>query len=235
MSKELTENKIMKALDWAYDKALDNNLPGLESAFDLANHYNKNDRSLDKNINSLVRWQKAKCATSGFISGIGGLLTLPVAVPANIASVLYVQIRMLAAIAIMGGYDVKDDRVKTLVYLCLCGSAANEILRKAGIEVGKKLAVNALKKIPGAVIVKINQKVGFRLVTKFGEKGVINLGKMIPLLGGLIGATFDTVSTTGISKIAKKIFIENKGGLDCEIKAPIARKIKPNSNAQPTP
>ena len=235
MSKQLTQNKVMQAMDWAYEKALDPNVPVLKSAYDLATDYSKKDRTLEKNVASLVRWQKTKCATSGFITGLGGIITLPAAVPANIASVLYVQIRMLAAIAIMGGFDVKDDRVKTLVYVCLCGNAAKEILSKAGVEVGKKMAVSALKKLPGTVVVKINQKVGFRLLTKFGEKGVVNLGKMIPLLGGLIGATFDTVSTSAIAKIAKITFIENKARLNCEIKVPHTQKIKLNNNAQPTP
>jgi hypothetical protein len=35
------------------------------------------------------------------------------------------------------------------------------------------------------ILKKINQKVGFRLVTKFGEKGIINLSKLIPVVGGL--------------------------------------------------
>lgn len=39
---------------------------------------------------------------------------LPVAIPANISSVLYIQLRMIAAIAIMSGHDVKDDKVRTL-------------------------------------------------------------------------------------------------------------------------
>jgi hypothetical protein len=43
------------------------------------------------------------------------------------------------------------------------------------------------------VITKINQKVGFRLLTKFGSKGVINLGKMVPLTGGIIGGTESVV------------------------------------------
>ena len=52
---------------------------------------------------ALIRWQNAKCATSGFIAGLGGSITLPVSIPANISSVLYIQIRMIAAIAYMGG------------------------------------------------------------------------------------------------------------------------------------
>ena len=80
------------------------------------------------------------------------------------------------------------------------------ILKKSGIEIGKKAAVNTLKKIPGAILVKINQQVGFRLVTKFGQKGLINLGKMIPILGGVIGGGFDTVTTIGMGNITKVVF-----------------------------
>jgi hypothetical protein len=29
--------------------------------------------------NSLIRWQNAKSATSGFVTGLGGLITMPIA------------------------------------------------------------------------------------------------------------------------------------------------------------
>ena len=109
---------------------------------------------------------------------------MPVAVPANISVVLFVQVRMIAAIAIMGGYDVNDDRVKSLVYACMAGNAAKGYLREVGIDVTRKLALSAIRSIPGKTLTAINQKVGFRLLTKFGEKGVVNLGKFVPLAGG---------------------------------------------------
>lgn len=56
------------------------------------------------------------------------------------------------------------------------------------------------------VITKVNQKVGFRLLTKFGEKGVINLGKAVPIVGGVIGGTVDGISTHSIGKISKRVF-----------------------------
>ena len=37
----------------------------------------------------------------------------------------------------------------------------------------------AIQKIPGKALTKINQKIGFRFITKMGEKGIVNLGKMI--------------------------------------------------------
>ena len=204
---ELTQNVIVRILDWAYEQALEGP-PGLDSAWDLASDYQKQDASPQEQVNSLIRWQNTKAATSGFVTGLGGLITLPVAVPANLSSVLFVQVRMIAAIAIMGGHDVNDDRVKTLVYACLAGNAAKEVLRQVGIEVGQKLTISAIKSITRETLVAINRAVGFRLLTKFGEKGVVNLGKAVPLVGGVIGATFEAVSTNGVGNVARDTFVE---------------------------
>ncbi|WP_075878623.1 EcsC family protein [Vreelandella massiliensis] len=206
MSEKLTQSKMMKALDWTYDKAIEG-IPGFDSAEDLAENYKKSD-DLVACTNSLIRWQNAKTGTTGFVSGLGGVITMPVAIPASIASLLYVQIRMVAAIAYLGGYDVRDDRVRSLVYVCLTGSAAKDIVKEAGINIGTRLTVSMIKKIPATVTTKINQKVGFRLVTKFGSKGAVNLGKMVPLVGGIIGGTFDSVSTNIVGNVARKTFIE---------------------------
>ena len=133
---------------------------------------------------------------------------MPVAIPISLGSVIYVQIRMISAIAHMGEYDLNDDRVKTLVYACLAGNAAKDVLKDIGIVVGTKMTTKAIEQISGKTLTAINQKVGFRLLTKFGEKGVINLGKAVPIVGGLIGGTVDSVTTVTIGNIAKETFIE---------------------------
>ena len=206
--KSLTHDTIMKALDWSYDKAVNGGLPGMDTAIELAESYMKKSGTLMEQTTSLIGWQNTKSATSGFLTGLGGIVTLPVAIPANITSVILIQMRMVAAIAHMGGYDLKDDQVKSFVYTCLAGNGAKDILKNAGIQIGRKLAVTGIKRIPFEVIKKINQAVGFRLLTKFGEKGAINLGKMVPLLGGLIGGTVDAFSTNIVGKMAQKLFIE---------------------------
>lgn len=208
MAEKLSEGKIMVALNWAYDKALDGTIPGTDSSYEMAENYQKGEADLADKVNSLIRWQNTKSATTGFVSGLGGIITMPVAIPASIATVIYVQIRMIAAIAIMGGYDVKDDRVKALVYSCLAGNAAKDILKGTGIIIGSKMSTQLIKSISKETIFAINKRVGFRLLTKFGEKGAINLGKMIPLVGGVIGGTFDGISTNVVGNVARKTFIE---------------------------
>jgi hypothetical protein len=202
----LSESKMTQVLDWAYEKAV-NGLPGSNTAAELAENYLSKHNSVDNAIDSLIRWQNAKGVTSGFLTGLGGLITLPVAIPANVASVMYVQIRMISTIAHMRGYDLKDDQVKTFVFVCLTGQAATDILKQAGVKLGTAIVKEAIKKIPGEVIKAINKAVGIRLVTKFGEKGIVNLGKAVPLVGGIIGGAVDGIGTNTIGKTAKKVFV----------------------------
>lgn len=208
-NEKLNQGMILKFLDYAYEKAV-NGVPGFDSAQEMAENYMNNDKDPVTNCNSLIRWQISKAGTSGFVTGLGGLITMPIAIPANLASVMYVQIRMIAAIAHMGGYDLRDDRVKTLVYLCMVGNGAKDITKNVGIVIGTKMTTSLVKSISGKTIAVINQRVGFRLLTKFGEKGAINLGKAIPLVGGIIGGSFDSVTTNTIGNIARKLFIESK-------------------------
>jgi hypothetical protein len=196
-----------KALDTVY-RAVIQGIPKVSKPIDkFAEDYLEKHQTKREAANELVRWQLAKCGTSGFVTGLGGLLTLPVSIPANISSVLYVQIRMVAAIAYMGGYDVHSDQVQTLCYIALTGEAATDVVKQLGTKVGEKVLVNAIKKVPGETLVKINQRVGFRLLTKFGEKGVINLGKAVPVVGGVVGGAFDVVTTHLIARNALKIFL----------------------------
>lgn len=207
---QLDATVIGKALDFAYDKAVEGvpGVPGLQSAESLAKDYLNDPLSLEEQVDALIRTQVLKASTSGFVSGLGGVFTLPVAIPANLASIMYIQLQMVSAIAYMGGHkDLGADRVKTVCYACLCGNAAADVLKGTGILIGKKLTEQAIKKLSYETLKKINRAVGFRLVTKFGQTGAINLGKAVPLVGGVLGGAFDGTSTYTIGHIAKGLFI----------------------------
>ncbi len=206
---QLDATTITKVLDVAYDKAVEGipGVPGVEAAEDLAKDYLNDEGSLADQVDTLIRYQVVKASASGFLTGLGGLLTLPVTLPTNLISVMYIQLQTVAAIAHMGGYDVRSDKVKTVCYACLCGNAATDVLKAAGITVGKKLTERAIRQLSFEVIKKVNAAVGFRLVTKFGQTGVINLGKGIPLIGGVVGGAFDGTTTYGIGSVAKNIFV----------------------------
>lgn len=206
----IDEESAGRLLDTIYRSAL-NGVPKVSRSVDeMVADYTGKAKSPDDAARALAKWQVMKCGTSGFVTGLGGLITLPVAIPVNISSVMYVQMRMIACIAKMGGYDVTSDQVQTMIYMCLTGTTASDLVKMGLIKTGTKSLEAAIKKIPGSALVKINQKVGFRFITKFGEKGIINLGKMLPLAGGLIGGGVDVASTSIIAKNAIRMFMEGE-------------------------
>lgn len=208
MAKILTEKDMMSLLDSLYSQVLDG-LPHISKPVsELANDYTIKYSKIETAAKKMNANQIKKCTVTGVLTGLGGAITLPVAIPADVGSVLYVQMRMVACNAHIGGYDLKDDAVQTLIYACLAGVAIDNVIKDAGIKAGQKFAVNLIKKIPGDVIKAINQKAGFRLLTKFGETGIINLGKMVPVVGGIIGGGLDFAETKVIGDRAYKFFIK---------------------------
>ena len=198
----------MALLDTCYEKCL-NGVPYVSPSVEkLANDYLDKYPTKQQACKAMINNQIIKCTTSGFLTGFGGAITIPVALPANISSVLYVQMRMIACTAYMAGFELNSDQTQTFVYACLAGVSVNALVKQAGIKFGLKFTNGLIKKIPGKVLTKINQKVGFRLITKFGSKGIINLGKLVPGVGAVIGGGLDLVETKVISARAYKRFFE---------------------------
>lgn len=210
MSAIISQQEIMQLLDKLYIDVV-KGVPRLSPPVDkLAEDYLSKTPDIDTAARKFINYQVAKCTTSGVIAGFGGLITLPVTIPANIGSVLYVQMRMIAGIAYMAGYDTDSDQVQTLIYACLAGISVDQLLKSVGVQFGTKFTMAMIRKIPGTVLTKINQKVGFRLVTKFGTKGLINLGKAVPIVGSVIGGGLDFAETKVIADRAYKMFIKGE-------------------------
>lgn len=205
-SKMIKQEDVMNLLDSCYEKCLNGVSMVSPSVEDMANDYLNKYPTKEEACKAMLNNQIVKCTTSGFVTGFGRFIVMPIAIPANISSVIYVQMRMIACTAYMAGYELNSDQTQTFVYACLAGVTLNNALKQAGIKVGIKLANGVIKKIPGKVLTKINQKVGFRFITKFGTTGVVNLGKMIPGVGAIVGGGFDLAETKIIAKRAYKWF-----------------------------
>ena len=207
---EAIAQQNLTTLDKVYNLAL-NGIGGMSEPLeqfvsDYVSQYGRTEKAIDK----MVSAQKLKLTTSGFITGLGGLITLPIAIPADLASSLYVEMRMIAAIASLRGYDIYSDQVKTLIYACMVGNALGDVIKQAGIKTATQLTVKKLlPKLTREIIVKVNKAVGFRLLTKGGTKGLINVGKVIPFIGGIVGGSFNYFEVAVYAKWAKAMFNEN--------------------------
>lgn len=187
---------IVGAMNWVYDRSV-GGVPGFDSATELADGY-RTGRTDDEAIRDLIRWQIAKAGTLGFVSNLGGLFTLPVAIPANLASVLFLQLRLVAAIAHLRGHDIRSDQVKTVALACLAGSTAADLLKDFGVGLSTRVS--------SATIARVNQAVGTRLVARTGAAQASNLSRLVPLLGGVVGGTIDGLATLAVGAAAMRLF-----------------------------
>ncbi|MEM7179461.1 MAG: EcsC family protein [Spirochaetota bacterium] len=201
----IQRNILQTSLDWLYDQATQGAANPM-SAQSLAKDFQKNGESQEKQVENLIRWQVIHSGGIGFLSGFGGLASLPIALPSSLAATLYVQIRMIAAIATIYGYDLQNDRVRTFVFVSLVGNTAQNILKDISIQLGRKITELAIEKVSASALVKINELVGFKLISKFGEKSIINLSRGVPLVGALVGGGIDAYATYMIGITAQGIF-----------------------------
>ncbi|CAG9606570.1 hypothetical protein [Pseudoneobacillus rhizosphaerae] len=70
--KSITQETIIKALDWSYDKAINGGIPYMDTAIELAESYIKKDGLLEDKVNSLIRCRIQKC-NKWFFNGFRGI------------------------------------------------------------------------------------------------------------------------------------------------------------------
>jgi hypothetical protein len=198
-------NLIQATLQWIADTGI-NGFGVLPAAEQVAAEHLCESAAVEDAINSVIAWRTTYAAGTGFASGLGGTMSMPLTVPAALAVSYALGANTAAAIAHLRGYDVQSDRVRTAVLLCLLGEAGEEVLKTAGITIGTKVCQNLIQQVPGKLLIEINKAIGFRLITKAGETGVVNLMQLVPIVGGVVGATFDGLFVNRCGQAAKALF-----------------------------
>lgn len=150
------------------------------------------EQGKDDAVDAIVRSHMRLAATNGFVTGLGGFVTMPVALPANVVGFYIVATRMVGAIADVRGYDIARPEVRSAVLLTLIGADSADLLAKAGYASSGKLASLATARLPGPVLLAVNKGIGFRLLRQVGEKSLTRFGKAVPFVGGLVGAGLDS-------------------------------------------
>ena len=152
----------------------------------------KHGGDVEQAVDEVVRDHLKLVAASGFLTNLGGFVTLPVALPANVIGFYMLATRMSAAVARLRGYDIADPRIRSAVLLSLVGADSQDLLAKAGMvaPTGRVTAL-AAQRLPGPALMVVNKAVGFRILSTAGKKSFSRFGKSIPLVGGAVGAGLD--------------------------------------------
>ena len=159
--------------------------------------------SVDEAISSIIDHHIRLASAQGFVTNIGGVAALPVAIPANITGVAIVQVRMVAAIAHLRGYDLNDHRVRTALVMCLMG----------GEQIAKHIVEGTLPTSPMAVATApifdpeldrlVADEVLSDLAARIAGKNVaLAIVKRVPLMGGGVSAIMDGIATYQIGRYA---------------------------------
>ncbi|HQZ00021.1 MAG TPA: EcsC family protein [Propionicimonas sp.] len=159
-------------------------------------------------IDSLVTQHIGLASAQGFLTSVGGLLTLPVGLPANIAGMGVLSVRMIASIAHLRGYDVDDRRVRAALTLAMLGDDEVRRLVSDGKLPSTPLAIATAPMFDPALDQSINERVMGSLAGRLGGKHLaVVVVRRIPLVGGGVGAAVDGWLTFGLAAYAKREFV----------------------------
>jgi hypothetical protein len=198
-------------------RLLDFGIDGL-SRFDsssevVARARRKHGDDVEAAVSDVVSQHVRLAGAGGFLTGVGGLLTMPVGLPANVLAFYTVGTRMVAAVAELRGYDVTGKGTRSAVLLSLVGADADDILQKAGLSTvagmsgSGRLATMAASRLPRAAAMMVNKAVGFRLLTAVGGRALGRVVRCVPVAGGIIGAGLDGLLMKRIADHARSEFV----------------------------
>ena len=146
-------------------------------------------QAVSKAKSSFCNWN----ALSGFIAGA----LPPIAdLASGSAAGFYLQAQGACVVAKLRGHDVRDNVTQSMIVASLLGEGFSEAMKavsgKLAAKGSEKAGKVALKRLPNEVLKNINKQLwpllGRRLLTKGGAKGLLSLGKLVPLVGSAVGA-----------------------------------------------
>lgn len=191
------------------DRLLDIGIDGrgpFDSARTVADNALSDHGDVERAIDAVVTRHTKVAAAGGFVTGLGGFVALPVALPANVLEFYAVATRMVGAIASLRGYDVRDQGTRSAIMLTLIGADADDLLKKVGVGTTSRLADLAAQRLPGPAVMVLNKGIGFRLISSVGKSVLARFGKGVPVVGGVVGAGLDVYLVRRIAGHARREF-----------------------------
>lgn len=153
------------------ENAVKPDLPALERlvAKKRVKHPSLGPKRLSK---KLIHRQAMRAGLVGFATGVGGLPTLPIAIPIDLAATIKLQSNLVHMLRLTTGGKVRAEDVSE-ASLWLVTSGGQELATASGVMI-RKLVVRLLSK---------------------------SLLKFVPLVGGLVGFAMNWASTQAIGRL----------------------------------
>lgn len=158
-------------------------------------------------ISAIVTNHLAMAGAQGFVTNLGGVLTLPVLMPTNMVGVALVKLHLVASIAHLRGYDVADPRVRTAIMLTLL-TAEGDIPEDIPTSI---LAVATAPAFDEELDHIVSERTTTEIISAVGGRRAMTLiGRRIPLIGGVVGGGMDAWSVRAVAQHARAQFVDRR-------------------------
>lgn len=167
-----TSAQIEAALSWAYTRILDGS-GGLETAAVIAESHHRPVQTSLQLADEIVGWQLARMSVPLFFEQLVLQLGVPSTLPTALATTLFLEVRMAAAIAYGAGRELDDPRVRAAVLSCLMVEDQGAALAAAGLDPALVLTRAAMRTVPDTVVEPLERSTVAWLVRACETGGVL--------------------------------------------------------------
>ncbi len=152
-------------------------------------------------VRELIENHVRYAGAQGFVTNLGGLVTAALTIPANITGLALIQCRMVAGIAHLRGYDLEDPRVRNAILVGILGEdSVNALIKRRKIPAPPMALATAPQHDP-TLDATISVEVATDLISRVaGKRLATTVGRRVPVVGGLVGATADGYITWRIGR-----------------------------------
>ena len=160
---------------------------------------------VDKAVHDVIETHVRLSAAQGFVTNIGGLVTMAATVPANISGLALLQCRMVAGIAHLRGYDLDDPRVRNAILLTMLGEDhVNALVKKRKIPGSPMVIATAPTHDPSLDPVIAGEVTSALMGRVVGKRAVKTVVRKVPIAGGFYGAGSDGYTTWQVGRYATR-------------------------------
>lgn len=170
MSTSIDSSLLERALDWAYEAAVEG-AEGQESAAQLAESHHRVVQTSFEMADEIAEWQVERTTVPKYFEVLETQLHVPEDLPQPLTTYLFLQLRILAAIAYGGGRDeLKDPLVHALVLSTLLKDSQADALAAGDLPADFVATRSALRKVSADVAEPIREA-SLKLIAQDLEPG----------------------------------------------------------------
>lgn len=198
---KLTSGFVVKALHHAIG-----GVGPLSGAVEAAEKFrDEHEGDVHAAIRTAIRKHATYAGAQGFVTNIGGLVTVAVTIPANITGLTVIQCRLIAIIAHLRGYDLDDPRVRNAILAALTGPDEVRRMMKRNVLPAPPMAIATAPQNDPALTTRLANEVATDLIARvLGKRFAVTVSRRVPVLGGAVALTADGWTTWRLGKYAAR-------------------------------